>query len=73
MKYFENTIRFAKIFNQNLEMPNKSNVQDWINRVEGELSPENLHCDGEASRSQVAKKSRELKAAMNYLLKIKGA
>lgn len=70
-KYFERHISYSKIFGKVLEMPNKNNVQEWMDLVEGELSPENLTCDGELSGSQVAAKSRELRAAMLYLTKIK--
>lgn len=66
MKYFEQQIQVAKMFGHTLDMPNPQNAQQWIERLENELSPENLSCDGELSRSAVLRKSRILNEALNY-------
>jgi len=80
--YFERAISFAKLFQNHgkqvaafdLQMPNKENAQTWIDRIEGELSPENLHCDGEISHAAAMKKARVLNAALAYVENIlKGA
>ena len=40
-----------------------------IDRVYGELSPENLHCDGEISHSAAMAKERSLNARLKTLFK----
>jgi hypothetical protein len=65
--YFEKAIRYAAIFKTNLEYPNASNAQYWADRIEAELSPENLTCDGELRRSEVLRKKAELEVAKRYL------
>jgi hypothetical protein len=48
-------------------MPNAQNAQTWIDKIENELSPENLHCDGEITRAQAMVKYRDLNRAMAYV------
>ncbi len=43
-------------------------AQDLFNQLDGELSPENLCCDGELPMAQVRKKARMLHAAGKDLL-----
>ena len=38
----------------------QANANDLMNSIGSELSPENLHCDGEISGAQAASKAREL-------------
>jgi hypothetical protein len=77
LRYFEKAISFAKLFPNHghpvsafVQMPNKETAQAWIDRIENELSPENLHCDGEISHAAAMKKQRELNAALAYCLKV---
>lgn len=65
--YFQKAIQWAALTKSHLEMPNKSNAQIWLDRIECELSPENLHCDGEISHSAAMKKARVLNAALAYV------
>ena len=44
-------------------------VQELLMGIEADLSPENLTCDGELSRSEVAERSAYLKSAQRELLK----
>lgn len=44
----------------------------WFDLLEGDLSPENLHCDGEISHSAAMAKKRKLDAAWRELEIISG-
>jgi hypothetical protein len=58
--------RFNSIFgSQPLEIGRDN--QKIANMIDSELSPENLTCDGELSRSAVQKRYRELTAAAREL------
>lgn len=70
--YIDNINRFRKIFNEPLIStdPNKLSAQDIALlkiRIESDLSPENLHCDGEISHADAMKKKNFLKAAEKEL------
>ena len=43
-------------------------AQDIFNSLDGDLSPENLHCDGEISAAQARKKAKLFYAAANELM-----
>ena len=45
----------------------------WFEKLESELSPENLHCDGEISRADAAEKLRHLQAVWADLEQIRGS
>lgn len=45
-------------------------AQELFNSLECDLSPENLHCDGEISRAQANAKYKKFMAAGNQLLKM---
>jgi preprotein translocase subunit YajC len=65
LTYFDKEVNFNRIFGRGtLQMPNAANAQQWIDKIENDLSPENLTCDGELPRSQVLAKSRELHKAL---------
>lgn len=65
LSYFEREVNFHRIFGRNhLSLPNAANAQQWIDKIENALSPENLTCDGELPRSQVLLKKRELEKAL---------
>lgn len=72
--YFKKHIAFSSIFSKGntITEPTLQNVDQWLEIIEGELSPENLSCDGEASHSSIRAKLAELTAAKNYCLKLKG-
>lgn len=73
LHYFERAVRASEIFgHKGLAMPTKDNAAQWIERIENELSPENLTCDGELPRNQVAVRSRTLHAALAYCQSILG-
>ena len=69
MRYFERVSAFSRALNNGagLGLPTKANAETWIATIEGELSPENLHCDGEISHAAAMKKQRELLAALAYV------
>ena len=56
-----------------LAMPtNAINAQPIIDRLESDLSPENLHCDGELSVAAVRNKYSDLMQVQRDLSKIVG-
>jgi hypothetical protein len=65
--YFEYQIRVSQVMGRKLEWPNATNAKEWLDRIENELSPENLHCDGELRGAQVRVKERELLDAQKYM------
>lgn len=70
--YFEREIAVAKLFGRPLEMPNKENALQWARRIECDLSPENLNCDGEISRAEANRKYKVLMAAKAHVEKVAG-
>jgi len=53
--------RLRKIFKQTpLSLLNPKDRQRIADNIDGQLSPENLHCDGEISPAQARKKYRYL-------------
>ena len=62
----KNTMRI--IFGQHLLDPlNPRHQQDIANKLDADLSPENISCDGELSRAQVAKRYKLYSAAAKEL------
>ena len=79
--YFEREVAWDGMFKSTnrdgsprptLTMPNKGNAERWASKIHCALSPENLTCDGELPRSQVAKKAKELNQALAYLENLVG-
>jgi hypothetical protein len=70
LTYFVREIHMNKIFGRIVEMPNKQNAKFWMEKIENELSPENLHCDGEITRAQAMVKYRYLMGAMAHVKQI---
>lgn len=70
--YFQRKIEMSKLFGKPMEAPNKENAMKWLDRIECELSPENLTCDGELSRKAVAQKTKMLNDAWSYVEGILG-
>jgi hypothetical protein len=55
-----------------MAIPTVENADKWLDRIENELSPENLCCDGELRGRPLAEKTRQLKLAQRYLFALKG-
>jgi len=74
MSYFDNQIRMYTILGHGLPygLPTNANAKQWIERIENDLSPENLTCDGELPRNQVLAKRRELEGALQYCQNLLG-
>jgi hypothetical protein len=53
-----------------LSLQNAQDRQAIANMIDSELSPENLSCDGELSRSQVNARYRQLTSVAKQLLKL---
>ena len=65
-EYVEQMNRWNAIFGtENMDFPlRQHNVNDLMNKIAGELSPENLCCDGELSQRAVQQK-------FNYLTTVR--
>ena len=57
-EYMERTNRWSAIFNQpGIEFPlDQQSVDKIVSQLNGDLSPENLHCDGEISAAEAGRK-----------------
>lgn len=61
--YIQRRLDFDRIWNKDIKMPEtEQEWLKWLEHIVGDLSPENLTCDGELSHAQVRNKLRELKA-----------
>ena len=61
--YMEKQLAWKKIFNPDATMPEtEDELMKELDRLCGELSPENLSCDGEISRTAMMIKAREIRA-----------
>jgi hypothetical protein len=68
-QYVDHKNAFASIFKQpHLSLQNAQDRQRIAQMLDGDLSPENLTCDGELSRAQVNRKYRELSGAAKELM-----
>ena len=67
--YLEQKNRWNAIFGQAaMTFPlSQSDANDLMNSIASELSPENLHCDGEASITHVRKKAKFLNTVQREL------
>lgn len=55
-------LKFLQLFDPKKTLPtNEAEAKDWFKMLLGELSPENLHCDGLASGAQVKAKLKDIK------------
>jgi hypothetical protein len=71
--YLERRVAYSKIFKPDTKMPtNTEECLPFFEHLVCELSPENLACDGEASRSQVQAKLREIRGTWKELETIAG-
>ena len=67
--YVEQKNQWNAIFGQSaMNFPlAQTDANDLMNSIASELSPENLHCDGEASITHVRAKKRELDSVVKSL------
>jgi hypothetical protein len=66
-------LRHRLIFNKTAKKPGtETECLDWLEAICNDLSPENLHCDGEISRTAAMKKARALRAEWKEVEKIAG-
>lgn len=71
--HLETMVAHAQIFDKSASMPTDAeSCRYYFQSIEGQLSPENLHCDGEISHSQAMKKKAGLIKAWRELEKIQG-
>jgi hypothetical protein len=69
--YVDRKNAFAKIFgNRQLSLQNAADRQSIADSIDSDLSPENLTCDGELSRSQVQARYKTLTKAAKELQKL---
>jgi hypothetical protein len=69
--YLDHKNAFAKILGRReLSLQNSQDRQAIANMIGSELSPENLTCDGELSRSQVNARYRQLTSVAKQLVKL---
>jgi hypothetical protein len=69
--YVDRKNSFAKIFgSRQLSLQNAADRQSIADSIDSDLSPENLTCDGELSRSQVQARYKTLTKAAKELQKL---
>ena len=69
--YVDRKNAFAKIFgSRQLSLQNAADRQAIADSIDADLSPENLTCDGELSRSQVQTRYKTLTQAAKELQKL---
>jgi hypothetical protein len=69
--YVDRKNAFAKIFgSRQLSLQNAVDRQSIADSIDSDLSPENLTCDGELSRSQVQARYKTLTKAAKELRKL---
>ena len=69
--YLDQKNAFDKILgHKTLSLQNARDRQTIANMIDSELSPENLSCDGELSRSQVNARYRRLTSVAKQLVKL---
>ena len=68
-QYVDSKNRWNAIFSiESIRFPlSQANADELMNMVASELSPENLHCDGEASISHVRAKHKQLTTVQREL------
>jgi hypothetical protein len=69
--YVDRKNAFTKIFgSRQLSLQNAADRQSIADSIDSDLSPENLTCDGELSRSQVQARYKALTKAAKELQKL---
>ena len=70
-KFIEQKNHWNSFFNgKQYEIISKFGRQEVANMIDAALSPENLTCDGELSRTEVQKRYKELMTAAKQLKKL---
>jgi hypothetical protein len=70
-QYVDQKNRFAKLFgSRELSLLNASDRQKIADSIDSDMSPENLTCDGELPRAEVARKVKFLSRCAEELLSI---
>ena len=70
-QYVENKNRWTKLFKgKELSLLNAADRQAIANSIDSEMSPENLTCDGELPRAEVARRVKFLSRCAEELLSI---
>ena len=66
--YFNRVVHLNTILGRTdgLTQPNAQNAAQWIEKIECDLSPENLTCDGELGRAEVNRRSAQLHKALTH-------
>lgn len=71
--YVDNVNRWAKLFGDteiNVNNIDEEAAQRLFQKIDGDLSPENLCCDGELSMAQVRRKAKMLRGTIADLEKL---
>ena len=72
-KWIDERVAYRKIFDKSAKRPvTEDECLDHLDAICCDLSPENLHCDGEISRSAAAAKYRNLMSEWREVEKIIG-
>ena len=62
VNYMEQRLKWNLVFDKKAHLPQtEEEFLNWANQIAGDMSPENLHCDGEISAAQAGRKMAELK------------
>jgi hypothetical protein len=72
--YITNKIKMAKLFKMK-KVPTyqtKEGIEELFSMMNCDMSPENISCDGECSKTEVARKAREIRAAWKFCEMISG-
>jgi hypothetical protein len=70
-QYVDGINRWGKVFgNRPLSLLNAKDRQTIANRIDSDMSPENLTCDGELPRSEVTRRVKFLTRCAEELLTI---
>lgn len=71
--HMANRLRYRRIFDKTAKLPvTEDDHMKWFAQICCDLSPENLHCDGEISRSAARRKASGLRAEWKQLEKSLG-
>lgn len=71
--FLERKLAWKQIFDKTAALPtNEAECLNWFFQLSGELSPENLACDGEASAAHIRNSLRDIRGAWKELETICG-
>jgi hypothetical protein len=72
--YITNKIKMVKLLKMK-PVPTyqtKAGINELFEMMNYDMSPENISCDGECSKTEVARKAREIRAAWKFCERISG-